>query len=111
MSFDDGCRHEGVTIPGDESRALADAYGFSDAGNPLEQAGALCNLLRVVNRDGLLIMLVLSHYLEKGEDALPLVMEALAAAGFNLRPVPEGVDITSASEVFRVPVYDDWGMS
>ena len=28
----------------------------------------------------------------------------------NIHRVPEGVDIPTASEIFRIPVRDDWGL-
>ena len=28
----------------------------------------------------------------------------------DIRPIPEGVDVPAAAEVFRIPVGDDWGL-
>ena len=59
---------------------LAEYYGFdikACQSNALEFAGSTRNMFRLVERDGLRVMGLLSEYLEDGQDPVSLVIDAL----------------------------------
>ncbi|KKM79128.1 hypothetical protein LCGC14_1353070 [marine sediment metagenome] len=79
-------RHEGNGFTKDEVSVLADHYGFDLDGceNALMRAGAMRNMFRRVDQDGLRIMALIGRYLEEGEDPVHLVTAGLAALGFDI---------------------------
>ena len=80
--------YRGVAFTRDQASCLARVYGFDieiePAGNSLMAAGNRRNLMRLVERDGLRTMGLLSRYLESGEDPVRLVATALASLGYDV---------------------------
>jgi len=81
-----GSKYEGVAFTSDQTKSFARTYGFDlvKAETALTAAGNQRNLMRLVERDGMRVMGLLSRHLEEGEDPVRLVAEALAALGFDI---------------------------
>ena len=79
--------HKNVKLSAEELRGLEKFYGFDLAAetHPLMLAGAVRNLKRWAENDGLRVMAVLGQHLEPGEDPVELVQRGLRALGFDVR--------------------------
>ncbi len=81
-----GSNFFGVGFSNDQTRALARIYEF-DLGNhdnAMMEAGIHRNLMRVVQRDGLRLMGIMSRLAVNGEDPVKLLVSMAIDHGFDM---------------------------
>ena len=76
-----GVQQAGVSLTHSEVSALKKLYGVTPESNPLLDAGALRNVLRRAEHDGLRMVAWLARYLDPGEDPMKFLVQAVIDAG------------------------------
>ncbi len=86
-----GVMHGSVGFTKDQIKRLSKVYGFTTVTdkNDLEQAGGQRNLMRHVEVDGMRAMAFLSRYLEKGEDPVRFLQNAMVDVGYDVPDLME----------------------
>lgn len=82
-----GNSYRGVAFTKSQMEDLWKYYGFDGRFNSksdLENDGAVRNLFRHIESDGLRLMAFLSKYLEREEDPVQMIAMALSDAGFDI---------------------------
>lgn len=87
LSLCGGTNHGGVSLTHDEVKHLKRVYEVHPEEHPMLEAGALRNVLRAAEHDGMRIMAWLSGFLEPGEDPLKFVVQVAIEAGLEVDPV------------------------
>ena len=80
-------RYGAVGFTSSEMNALASLYSVDlkrEGENPLERAGAVRNMFRATEQDGLRCMALLAKYCEAGQDPVRVMAEGLAEMGYDV---------------------------
>jgi len=88
-------RNGGVAISGDQLGALAHLYGFDlskDTDCPASElmfAGAVRNLMRHAEADGMRLIALMAQWLSEGQDPVKLLVSLADEAGLDTRGLGE----------------------
>ena len=80
-----GALCDGIVFTRDQVKRLTKLYGI-EKGEPgsLEEAGSFRNLTRLVKRDGMRVMAVLSQFVEQGQDPVKALVQMAADQGYDV---------------------------
>ena len=81
-----GVQQAGTCLTHSEVSSLKKLYGVTTESNPLLDAGALRNVFRRAEHDGLRMVAWLARYLDQGEDPMKFLVQAVIDAGGEVDP-------------------------
>ena len=86
-----GYRREGNAFTNEEIKALEKYYKLDKpTDNPLDQAGKMLSLFRLIDKDGMRVMAYLAKYLEEeNEDPIKFLQSILVDAGLDVTDLEE----------------------